>query len=40
MMEIREIIEFFELVRALPPEKQKEFYYMVKGAAFVAEKSA
>ena len=29
--------EFIKLIRALPDKKQKEFYYMVMGAAFVAK---
>lgn len=35
-----ELINFMKLLKQLPTKKQREFYYMVKGAAFVAEKTA
>lgn len=36
-MNTAEIVELLELLRKLTLEQQKEFYYMVKGAAFVSE---
>ena len=36
----REKIELVKLFRALPDKKRREFYYMVMGAAFIADKSA
>ena len=35
-----ELITFMKPLKQLPAKKQREFYYMVKGAAFVAEKTA
>lgn len=34
----REKIRFIRLFRLMPKKKQKQFYYMVLGAAFAAEK--
>lgn len=36
-MNIDEVMELVKYLQQLTPEKQKEFYYMVKGAAVVAE---
>lgn len=36
-MTIMEQVEFIEMLRKLPEEKRKEFYYMIKGAVFVIE---
>lgn len=37
-MELKEKIELIEMIQKLPPEKQWEFYFMIKGAEVVAEK--
>lgn len=34
-----EKIAMIKLLRQLPKQKQREFYYMVKGAAFAAKKT-
>ena len=36
----REKIELVKRFRALPDKQRRAFYYMVMGAAFIAEKSA
>ena len=36
-MDIKEVMEFLDLLRSLPKEEQERFYYMIKGAAIVAE---
>ena len=36
----QEIMQLIELLSRLPPDKQKEFLYMLKGAAIVSEKCA
>lgn len=36
-MNINEVMELIRYLQQLTPEKQKEFYFMVKGAAVVAE---
>ncbi len=36
-MSIQDKAKFINLIRALPEQKRKEFYYMVMGAAFVAQ---
>lgn len=36
-MEIKEKIEIIEMIQRLPTEKQWEIYFMIKGAALVAE---
>ena len=38
-MGIKEKIELLEELRKLPEKKQWEVYFMIKGAALVAEKS-
>lgn len=38
-METKEKLELLEELRKLPEKKQWEFYFMIKGAAFVAEKN-
>lgn len=35
-MNIDEVMKLIQYLQQLTPEKQKEFYYMVKGAAVVA----
>ncbi len=37
-MTTEKIVEFIELLRQLPTEKQVELYYMLKGAALMAER--
>ena len=37
-MELKEKIELLEMLHKIPEKKQWEFYFMVKGAALVAEK--
>ena len=39
-MKPNEIIEMIYMLQKLSVEKQKEIYFMVKGAALVADKSA
>lgn len=34
-----EKIAMIKLLRQLPKQKQREFYYMIKGAAFAAKKT-
>lgn len=36
-MDKKELLEFATLLLKLPVQKQKEFYFMIKGASFVAE---
>ena len=36
-MSAKEIAAFIELLEKLTDEKRQEFYYMIKGAAVVAE---
>ena len=36
-MKTAEIVEFIELLRRLPEEKQRELYLMMKGASMVIE---
>ena len=36
-MNAKEIVAFLELLSKLNEEQQREFYYMIKGAAVVAE---
>lgn len=36
-MSAKEIAAFIELLEKLTDEKRREFYYMIKGAAVVAE---
>lgn len=36
-MDKKELLEFATLLLKLPIEKQREFYYMIKGASFVAD---
>ena len=38
-MTANELMELIKLLTVLPIQKQKEFYYMIKGAAFIAEKN-
>ncbi len=38
-MEIKEKLELLEELHKLPEKKQWEFYFMIKGAAFLAEKN-
>ena len=38
-MEIKEKIELIEQLHKLPEKKQWEIYFMMKGAAMVAEKN-
>ena len=38
-MNIKELIEFIALLQKLDRKKQAEIYYMIKGAALVAEKA-
>ncbi len=39
-MELKEKIELLEMLHKLPEKKQWEIYFMVKGAALVAERNA
>lgn len=39
-MELKEKIELLEMLHKLPERKQWEIYFMVKGAALVAERNA
>lgn len=36
-MTAEKLVEFYKLLSKLPPDKQNEFYYMIKGAALVAQ---
>ena len=36
-MNVTEVMEFLEMLRKLSKEEQERFYYMIKGAALVAE---
>lgn len=36
-MDVKEVMEFLELLRVLSKEEQEKFYYMIKGAALVAD---
>lgn len=38
-MEYKELVELLGCLQKLSREKQLEFYYMIKGAAVVAEKT-
>ena len=38
MMKTKEIADFISLLSKLSEEQQREFYYMIKGAAIVAER--
>ena len=35
-MTAEKLVEFYKLLSQLPPDKQNEIYYMIKGAALVA----
>lgn len=35
-MTAEKLIEFYKLLAQLPPDKQEQIYYMIKGAALVA----
>lgn len=37
-MNIAEIIELVEMLKKFPEERQREFLYMIKSAALVAER--
>ncbi len=39
-MELKEKIELLEMLHKLPERKQWEIYFMVKGAALVAERNS
>lgn len=39
-MSMQDKTKFINLIRALPEKKKKEFYYMVMGAAFVAQQES
>ena len=39
-MSMQNKVKFINLIRALPEKKKKEFYYMVMGAAFVAQQES
>lgn len=36
-MTAEKLVEFYKLLSKLPPDKQNEIYYMIKGAVLVAE---
>lgn len=38
-MEKEELIEVINLIQSLSPEKQKEVYFMIMGAAWATERS-
>lgn len=38
-MNVKEAVNFLEMLQKLPEDLQKELFFMVKGAALVAEKS-
>lgn len=37
---MQEVAELLRMLSRLPPDKQEEFLYMLKGASLVAEKCA
>lgn len=36
-MSAEKLVEFYKLLSQLPPDKQNEIYYMIKGAALVCK---